>query len=99
MQINLNLDESLLNEAFQVTNLTSQEELVNLALQELVRSRRKKSLLDLAGRIQVELTIHSWQAAARIYYDLRRQGLSVRSPIDCCIAQAGLENNLGSRIK
>ncbi|GET42251.1 type II toxin-antitoxin system VapC family toxin [Microseira wollei] len=42
----------------------------------------------------VELTIHSWQAAARIYYDLRRQGLTVRSPIDCCIAQAALENNL-----
>lgn len=42
----------------------------------------------------VELTIHSWQAAARIYYDLRRQGLTVRSPIDCCIAQAALENDL-----
>ncbi|MDG2991646.1 PIN domain nuclease [Candidatus Synechococcus calcipolaris G9] len=36
---------------------------------------------------------HSWEAAARIYYDLRRQGLTVRSPIDCCIAQAALENN------
>jgi predicted nucleic acid-binding protein len=42
----------------------------------------------------VELTIHSWQAAARIYYDLRRQGLTVRSPIDCCIAQAALEKDL-----
>ncbi len=42
----------------------------------------------------IELTPHSWQAAARIYYDLRRQGLTVRSPIDCCIAQAALENNL-----
>ncbi|NMG20224.1 type II toxin-antitoxin system VapB family antitoxin [Brasilonema bromeliae SPC951] len=52
MQITLNLDESLLNEAFQLTNLTSQEELVNLALQELVRLRRKKNLLDLAGQIQ-----------------------------------------------
>ncbi len=52
MQIILNLDESLLNEAFQLTNLTTQEELVNLALQELVRSRRKKNLLDLAGQIQ-----------------------------------------------
>jgi predicted nucleic acid-binding protein len=29
----------------------------------------------------VELKIYSWQAAARIYYDLRRQGLTVRSPI------------------
>lgn len=52
MQITLNLDESLLNEAFQLTNLTSQEELMNLALQELVRSRRQKNLLDLAGQIQ-----------------------------------------------
>ncbi len=42
----------------------------------------------------VELTAHSWQAAARIYYDLRRQGLTVRSPIDCCISQAAIENNL-----
>ncbi|BAB73895.1 PIN domain nuclease [Anabaena sp. FACHB-709] len=42
----------------------------------------------------VELTVQSWQAAARIYFDLRRQGLIVRSPIDCCIAQVALENNL-----
>jgi predicted nucleic acid-binding protein len=42
----------------------------------------------------VDLTAHSWQAAARIYYDLRRQGLTVRSPIDCCIAQAALEHDL-----
>ncbi|NJL40379.1 MAG: type II toxin-antitoxin system VapB family antitoxin [Leptolyngbyaceae cyanobacterium RM2_2_4] len=52
MQVTLNLDESLLNEAFQLTNLTTQEELVNLALTEFVRSRRKKNLLDLAGQIQ-----------------------------------------------
>jgi hypothetical protein len=42
----------------------------------------------------IELTNDSWQAAARIFYDLRRQGLTVRSPIDCCIAQAALENDL-----
>lgn len=42
----------------------------------------------------IELTANSWQEAARIYYDLRRRGLTVRSPIDCCIAQAALENNL-----
>jgi Arc/MetJ family transcription regulator len=52
MQITLNLDEALLDEALHLTNLTTQEELVNLALQELVRSRRKKNLLDLAGQIQ-----------------------------------------------
>jgi Arc/MetJ family transcription regulator len=52
MQITLNLDESLLSEALQLTNLSTQEDLVNLALKELVRSRRKKNLLDLAGQIQ-----------------------------------------------
>lgn len=48
----------------------------------------------LATQDYIEPTAHSWQAGARIYYDLRRQGLTVRSPIDCCIAQAALENNL-----
>ena len=52
MQITLNLDDSLLNEAFQLTNLANREEVINLALEELVRSRRKKNLLDLAGKIQ-----------------------------------------------
>ena len=52
MQIILNLDESLLNEAFQLTDLTTQDELIEFALQELVRSRRKRNLLDLAGQIQ-----------------------------------------------
>ncbi|MEO1210082.1 MAG: type II toxin-antitoxin system VapB family antitoxin [Cyanobacteria bacterium J06638_20] len=52
MQITLNLDDGLLNEALRLTNISTQEELVKLALQELVRSRRKKNLLDLAGQIQ-----------------------------------------------
>ena len=52
MQITLDLDESLLKEALQLTNLNTQQELVNLALQELVKSRRKKNLFDLAGQIQ-----------------------------------------------
>ena len=58
MQITLSLDEALLNEALQLTNLTTQEELIKLALQELVRSRRKKNLLNLAGKIQFALTLY-----------------------------------------
>jgi hypothetical protein len=60
MQITLNLDESLLNEALQLTKLATQEELVTVALQEFVRSlsvsspalSHKKNLLDLAGKIK-----------------------------------------------
>lgn len=48
----------------------------------------------LATQDYVELSPSAWQMAARIYYDLRRAGFTVRSPIDCCIAHAALENNL-----
>ncbi len=37
---------------------------------------------------------HSWSGAARIFFDLRRRGLTVRSVVDCCIAQLALENGL-----
>jgi len=47
----------------------------------------------LEGQTYVEAIPSTWQAAARIYFDLRRQGLTVRSPIDCCIAQLALEND------
>ena len=34
----------------------------------------------------------TWTAAARIFFDLRRLGKTVRSPIDCCIAQVAIDN-------
>jgi hypothetical protein len=36
----------------QLTNLTTQEDMIHLAVVELVRSRKKENLLDLAGQIQ-----------------------------------------------
>ncbi|HEX3531352.1 MAG TPA: PIN domain-containing protein [Thermoanaerobaculia bacterium] len=42
----------------------------------------------------VEASSATWEQAARIYFELRRIGLTVRSPIDCCIAQLALENDL-----
>jgi hypothetical protein len=41
----------------------------------------------------LELSATGWAEAARVYFDLRRRGRSVRSPIDCCIAQAALEHD------
>ena len=48
----------------------------------------------LENQTYIEAINDTWQSAARIYYDLRRQGLTVRSPIDCCIAQIAIENDL-----
>lgn len=60
--------------------------------------RDEKEWLLLSSHLEdqtyVETTALTWQTAARIYFDLRRQGLTVRSPIDCCIAQLALENDL-----
>ncbi len=36
----------------------------------------------------------SWAQAARIYFDLRRRAHTVRSLIDCCIAQIALEQDI-----
>ena len=48
----------------------------------------------LEDQTYIDVSESTWQAAARIYFELRRLGLTVRSPIDCCIAQLALENKL-----
>ncbi len=52
MRTTIRLDDDLVNEALALTGASSKREVVHLALQELVRSRRKKNLADLAGRIR-----------------------------------------------
>ncbi len=58
------------------------------------RDEREWRLLEtyLQDQDYIEPTPHTWVAAARIYYDLQRQGLTVRSSIDCCIAQLAIEH-------
>jgi Arc/MetJ family transcription regulator len=52
MRINILVDDDLLQEAMNATGARTKKDVVNLALQELVRSRKKKNLADLAGRIR-----------------------------------------------
>ena len=47
----------------------------------------------LADQKFVEITDQTWINAALIYFELRRAGKTVRSSIDCCIAQLALENS------
>jgi len=42
----------------------------------------------------IECSVITWADAARIYFDLRRRGKTVRSPIDCCIAQLAIEHDV-----
>jgi len=52
MRTNIDLDDRLMQEAFALTGARTKKELVHLALNELIRVRKKKSLLDLSGKIQ-----------------------------------------------
>ena len=52
MRININLDDDLVNEAFKYTGAKTKKELINIALKELVETRKRLNLLDLAGKIK-----------------------------------------------
>ncbi len=51
MRTNVVLDEKLVTEATILTGAPTKKELLDLALRELIRARRKKNLFDLAGQI------------------------------------------------
>jgi Arc/MetJ family transcription regulator len=52
MRTNIDLDEKLVQEAFRLTGIRTKRELVNEALRLLVETRKRKSLLDLRGKIE-----------------------------------------------
>ena len=46
----------------------------------------------LTTQYYLEADNNTWQEAARIYFELRRKGVTINSPIDCCIAQIAMEH-------
>ena len=66
-----------------------------LELLQGAREEREWSLLVsyLDNQEYLEARAQTWRNAARISFELRRRGKTVRSPIDCCIAQLALEHD------
>ena len=52
MRIEIDLDDDFVEEAMRVTGITDLEELVREALRVLIGQKRRKSLLDLEGKIE-----------------------------------------------
>lgn len=74
--------------------------LTPIVIQEVLQGARDRGqwrrLQAYLGSQELLLPAHpveSHVAAARIYFDCRRKGLTVRSSIDCLIAQIALEND------
>ena len=53
--------------------------------------RKLQSFFD--SQFIVEATDKTWAKAAKIYFDLRKKGKTIKAPIDCLIAQIALEND------
>ena len=58
------------------------------------RSQKEWGLLEdyLATQYYLEASDNTWRDAARVYFELRRRGVTINSPVDCCIAQIALEH-------
>jgi Arc/MetJ family transcription regulator len=52
MRTNVVLDDELIDEAKRLTGIKSKRALIDEALRVLIQTRRRKSLLDLQGKIQ-----------------------------------------------
>ena len=65
-----------------------------LELLQGAKSEAEWNMLDehLSTQYYLEASENTWRKAARIYFDLRRKGTTVNSPIDCCIAQIAIES-------
>ena len=66
-----------------------------LELLQGARDEKEWQLLDdyLSTQYYLEASDDTWREAARIYFELRRKGVTINSPVDCCIAQIAMEHN------
>ena len=64
-----------------------------LELLQGARDEKEWGLLEnyLSSQYYLEASQDTWPEAARIYFELRRKGVTINSPVDCCIAQIALE--------
>lgn len=70
--------------------------LIQLELLQGSKDEREWSQLSdyLNDQVYLDINETTWVEAARTYYDLCRLGLTVRSPIDCCIAQIAMDHEV-----
>ncbi len=66
-----------------------------LELLQGARGQQEWELLEdyLSTQYYIEASPKTWPEAARIYFELRRKGFTINSPVDCCIAQIALEHS------
>lgn len=54
MRTNIFIDDKLIEEALKITGIKTKKEVVNMALKDLIENHKRKSLMDLKGKIQFD---------------------------------------------
>jgi|TARA_B100000315_G_C14418135_1_gene514231 Arc/MetJ family transcription regulator len=62
MRTNVVLDEELVNSCKKATGIKTKKELINHALQELLRHKSQKRILELKGKINWEGDLNEWRS-------------------------------------
>jgi predicted nucleic acid-binding protein len=83
--------------AFQIRSNSENYVLTRFNQLELLQGAKNEKewelLVDyLSTQYYLETSDITWQHAGRIYFELRRRGVTINSSIDCCIAQIALES-------
>jgi Arc/MetJ family transcription regulator len=60
---NIDIDDKLVKEGLKVTHLRTKKELVNFALEELIKKARRKRILELEGKVQWEGDLSQMRAS------------------------------------
>jgi Arc/MetJ family transcription regulator len=60
---NIDIDDKLVKEGLKVTHLRTKKELVNFALEELIKKARRKRILELEGKVQWEGDLNQMRAS------------------------------------
>lgn len=57
MRATIDIDDSLFNEAKQITKIKTKKELINTSLEELIRQKRLEHLISLFGTSPIDITL------------------------------------------
>lgn len=77
---------------FGITGVIYQEVLQGAATQ--TDFKRLAEYLGSQSFYEPSYGLLTWQKAAELYFNCRRQGITIRSTIDCLIAQIAIENKM-----
>lgn len=58
----IDIDDKLIQEGLKITHLKTKKELVNFALQELIKREKRKRIMDLKGKLQFDIDLNQMRA-------------------------------------